>query len=287
VHTHPMHAPARRPPTRAVVRHAPARRRTPVVPKAVARRVSRPASVPVREASTTTKQQTNGTKPTTQSTHTTHATVQSPPPPRKPATISDDFSGTQIDPTIWYQIATGTGWALTQKNGYVEYAFDADAVPGGAYTQIGGHLGSQCKFPGDFDARVDFALPTWPSRSGVVVNLWAFLANAGYAVWRQSSVQWGELVGSYTGPGDSGGVQLNDASGSLRLARKDGVLSAYFLHKGSWDELTSSRASGVVTVAIGANAGSDFGKQAVVVDLSNFTVTGDDPVCPPGSHPNG
>src|SRR4029077_8715062 len=174
---------------------------------------------------------------TTNEQTTTATTTTTVSPPRRPATISDNFAGTQIDPTIWYQIATGTGWTLSQRDGYVEYVFGADAVPGGQYAQIGGRLGSQCKFPGDFDARVDFALPQWPSHNGVVVNLWAFFSNVGYAAWRQSSSQGGELFGSYTGPGDSGGVQLDDLSGSLRLARHDGLLTAYFLHKGSWDEL--------------------------------------------------
>jgi len=39
------------------------------------------------------------------------------------------------------------------------------------------------------------------------------------------------------------------------------------------------------TIAIGASAGTDFGGQPVVVDLRNFSVTGDDPVCPPGARP--
>jgi hypothetical protein len=121
----------------------------------------------------------------------------------------------------------------------------------------------------------------------VVVNLWGFFQNAGYAAWRASSPQWGEQFGSHTGRGASTGVQLDDTSGSLRLVRQNGLLTAYFLHKGTWDALTSTREPGLATIAIGATAGADFGKQAVTVDLKNFTVTGDDPVCPPGSHPTG
>ena len=240
---------------------------------------------PVTSASTRQHEKPSSPAVTTKQTTTTTTTAVSPP--RRPATISDDFAGTQIDSTIWYQIAQGTGWTLSQKDGYVEFAFGANAVPGGQYAQIGGHLGSQCKFPGDFDARVDFSLPQWPPHNGVVVNLWGFFSNVGYAAWRQSSPQWGELFGSYTGPGDSGGVQLNDLSGSLRLARHDGILTAYFLHKGSWDEVTSSPETGLATIAIGANAGTDFGGQPVVVDFQNFTVTGDNPACPPGSHATG
>jgi DNA-binding SARP family transcriptional activator len=241
-------------------------------------------------AATVTRSRPRAAPPQQKAGTTTTATMTAAPTvtvPRRPATISDTFAGTQIDSTIWYQIATGTGWTLSQRDGYVEFAFDSDAVPAGQYNQIGGHLGSQCKFPGDFDARVDFSLPRWPTRNGVIVNLWAFFSNVGYAAWRRSSPQWGELFGSYTGPNDSGGVQLDDTSGSLRLARQSGLLTAYFLHKGNWDALTSTRESGLATIAIGASAGADFGKQAVTVDLKNFTVTGDNPACPSGSRPTG
>jgi DNA-binding SARP family transcriptional activator len=256
---------------------------------AVIRNVPHPAETTGLAPTTTTVRPAviRKTKPLHDTVATTiPATTTTAPPPRRPATISDTFAGTQIDSTIWYQIAAGTGWTLTQDNGYVQFSFAADAAPGGQYNRIGGHLGSQCKFPGDFDARVDFALPTWPARNGVVVSLWGFFNNVGYAAWRQSSPQWGELFGSYTGPGQSGGVQLDDTSGSLRLARHDGLLTAYFMHKGSWDPVTSSRSSGVANVAIGADAGPDFAGQPVVVDFSNFSVKGDDPICPPGSQPS-
>lgn len=269
-----------------VARHTEAPRRVPVA------HAARPGSVTqtTRTAARVARPRLNvsRTQPVvaTRATPTT-TTVSTVDVPRRPATISDSFHGTQIDPTIWYEIASGTGWTLTQDDGYVEFAFGADAVPGGAYDRVGGHLGSQCKFPGDFDARVDFVLPAWPTRNGVVVSLWAFLANAGYAAWRQSSTQWGELFGSYTGPGDAGGVPLPDTTGTLRLTRKASVLTAYFLHNGNWDALTSTREPGLATIAIGADAGSDFAGRPVAVDLSDFTVTGDAPVCPVGSHPTG
>lgn len=273
--------------THAVVSHRTRRRKRPVTRHqhvtVMHRTTTAPLVVVHRKTPAPRKQVTT----TTVARRRTTPVTTTAPVVRTPATISDNFDGTQIDPTIWYQIATGSGWTLTEKNGYVEFAFGADAQPGGAYNRIGGHLGSQCKFPTDFDARVDFNLPAWPAKNGVVISLWAFLSNVGYAAWRQSSPQWGELVGSYTAPGVAGGVQLADTTGSLRLARKNGVLTAYFLHKGSWDAVTSSHEAGLATVAIGADAGSDFAGQPVVVDLSNFTVTGDDPVCPPGSHPNG
>jgi len=245
----------------------------------------------------TTPSTLTSTKPTPVTKSTTSAAATTQPrkpakPPPKPVTISDNFAGTEIDGTIWYEIESGTGWALAQKDGYAEFAFSPAASPGGAYNVFGGHLGSQCKFPGDFDARVDYSLPQWPLGNGVVVNLWAFLTNssttnAGWAVWRQSSPQWGEQYGSYTGPGASAGVSLDDRSGTLRLVRGGGLLQAYFLHKGNWQSLTAARNDGLATVAIGASGSSAaaFGGQPVVVDFRNFSVTGNDPVCPAGSQP--
>jgi DNA-binding SARP family transcriptional activator len=230
----------------------------------------------------------HGHAPPPQQTVATTTPTQTAPTPRRAATISDTFAGAQIDPTIWYQSGSGNGWTVSQHDGRVEYAFDADATPGGPYDAIGGQLGSKCRFPGDFDARVDFALPQWPSRNGVIVNLWAVFPNVGYAAWRWSHPQFGEEFGSYTGPGGSGSVQLDDVSGSLRIARSDGLLSTYFLHNGSWDELTSTHDTRPATIAIGASAaGNEFGGQPVTVDFRNFTVTGDNLSCPPGSQPTG
>lgn len=291
----PQHRTASRVVTRVVDRETTvvAQVRRTVRPVTVRRaRHAKPAAVtttvvaPIRHTTThaTTAVAQHATTSTRAATTLATTTVQA----RKPAVISDDFTGTQIDPTIWYQIATGTGWSVTQQNGTVEWSFDAGAQPGGPYDQIGGHLGTQCKFPGDFDARVDFSLPVWPDANGVIVNLWVFFQNVGYATWRRSDPQYGDGYGSYTGPGAGSNVPIHDTTGSLRIARHDGVLTTYFLHDGVWDALTSTTRPGWATIAIGASAGgADFGRKPVVVDLKNFSMTGNDPACPPGSQPHG
>jgi hypothetical protein len=204
-------------------------------------------------------------------------------------TISDDFSGNQIDGTIWSQFHDGSGWSMNQGGGHLEFTFPAGTTPGsdGNFT---GFVGTVCKFPGDFDARVDFTLVQWPPANGIQAILWSFLgpANEGWHTWRSSS-QWGEQYGSWTGSASS--VSLDDSTGTLRLARHNGVVTAYFLHKGSWRSITSGRNTKSATIAVGASGGTGynttFGGQEVIVDFGNFTVTAANPICPPGAQGSG
>ena len=206
-------------------------------------------------------------------------------------TISDTFDGNQIDGTIWYPIRFGTDWTMTEREGHLEFSFPPSSLPGPPYDNFGGHIGTQCKFPADFDARVDFTLVNWPPGNGINVLLYAFLGptNIGWQSWRRSSAQYGESYGSYTGTAAS--VSLNDATGSLRLARHNGTITAYFLHNGAWDELTSGQDTSPATIAISAIWGAGynngpFSGQQVTVDFDSFTVTGTNPICPRGSQPS-
>ncbi len=223
---------------------------------------------------------------------TTPATTTTPKPAPAPITrtIADAFDDNQLDGTIWYQIGAGTGWSLAQTGGHLEYTFSPSATPGGPYNNFGGHLGTRCKFPGDFDARVDFSLKEWPPGNGIMAILWGFFAptNVGWQSWRWSSAQWGDAYGSFTG--DSSSVPLDDSTGTLRLVRRDGVVTASFLHQGNWQELTYGRITGTATIAVGAGQvngdGRGFAGREVIVDFDNFTVTGRSPDCPPGSQPS-
>ena len=277
-------------PTAVVVRRVatPTVRKRPATHRAstIARHAARPH--PRRTQTTTSISKTVRTPTPAPKAKPTERTTTQPQAPssKKPAHITDAFKGSAIDPTIWYESASGTGWNVAERNGALEWTFAADAKPGGQWNSIGGHLGSQCKFPADFDARVDFSLPEWPSGNGIIVNLWAFFADVGYASWRRSDAQYGDGYGSFTGPGGSANIPLPETSGSLRIARRDGVITTYFWHNGAWDPLTSTEKRGPATIAIGAGTqGPIFGGQPVVVDLRNFSVTGDAPVCPPGSAP--
>jgi DNA-binding SARP family transcriptional activator len=278
-HTAPRHrrAPTSKPRVthaHASVTHAVVHRPTPV--SHVTPPASKPAAQPKERPATTTTPVTT--------------TTPRPAPTPSTRTIADAFDDNQLDGTIWYQIREGTGWSLAQTGGHLEYTFSPSAMPGGAYNSIGGHLGTRCKFPGDFDARVDFSLKEWPPGNGIMAILWAFFApdNLGWQSWRWSSAQWGDAYGSFTG--DSGSVPLDDSTGTLRLVRHNGVVTASFLHKGDWQELTSGRNSSAATIAVGAGQvngdGRGFTGHEVIVDFDNFTVTGQSPDCPPGSQPS-
>ena len=254
------------------------------------------ASTPVVSTVTTPAQPatSRATAPITSTatpTHTkTHAKTktttprETATPPAKPVTISDAFESDYVDPTIWHEIRNGGDVSIGEQGGQLQLTVGADAVPGGTYNNIDVHVGTQCSFPGNFDARVDYQLLEWPLNDNVLVGLNAIYVNA--AVMRESSSQWGDEYSSWVIP-SNGGVPLPDASGSLRVTRVGGVETTYFWHKGSWRRLAAAPAAGAAV--FGLQAMSDlkysFGKQEIKVAFDNFTVTGVNPNCPPGSQP--
>ena len=216
-------------------------------------------------------------------------TVQATAPQPKIVTVSDNFPGTLVAPTIWYTACCqGMGVTASETGGHLQFDFAPDTAPGGQYNIAGGHFGTQCRFPGDFDARVDFTLPEWPYANGVVASLWAWLGpqNIGAQVNRISN-EWGEQYGAWLDPAHPISSPVPDKSGSLRLARKNGVLSAYFLYQGQWIKLASLVNRLPAAIALGATTGSGtgttFAGHEVIVDFENFRVTAVAPDCPPGS----
>jgi DNA-binding SARP family transcriptional activator len=219
---------------------------------------------------------------------TTTTPLGKPAGKAKILTISDNFDGNQIDGTVWYQIYQGSGWTLSEHGGHLEFAFPPGTAPGGQYDTYGGHVGTLCNFPGDFDARVDFTLAGWPPANGISVNLWAFYEpnNYGWAgVWRSSSTQWGEQYGGALTANPGGGASLDDMSGTLRMRRHDGLVSELFLHNGKWIRVASGHTTAKVAITVGASSAQSPPARSdrVVVDFTNFTVTASNPICPPGA----
>jgi hypothetical protein len=235
---------------------------------------------------------TNKTTTTSRTTSTTTASVTTTPtteaPPPKPpdlVRISDDFGRDYRDGTVWHQIVSGTGVAIRPEGGRLVVSIGADAVAGGQWNVIDGHYGSQCSFPGDFDARTDFDLIEWPEGAGVTAGLWAFFADT--AIVRQSRNGSGDAYVSWVIPAD-GSTELPDRRGSFRIARVDGVVTTYFWRDGGWRTMVSGVNRGTAVLGLSAQANPDqFGRVAVRVAFDNFSVTARELSCPPGSAPTG
>ena len=154
----------------------------------------------------------------------------------------------------------------------------ADAVAGGDYNVIDGQLGTTCRFPGYFDAQVEFELLDWPSSNGVSVELAAFARDGGGNVGR-SSKRWGETYGSWLPPANFT-VPSADLKGKLRLRRSAGVVTGYFWNSTQWVKLSTGRHTGAFTLALHAVSNDiDFADQEVQVAFDNFVVDARSPVC--------
>jgi DNA-binding SARP family transcriptional activator len=250
-------------------------------PKAVTRAKPRTVTTPVAPVRAVTP--TTTTVAVTRPTPTTTARHIADPVP-KPVTISDTFGAGYLDPTIWAPVKDGGDVSIAEQGGQLQLTVGANAVPSGTYNQIDVHVGTQCRFSGDFDARVDYALLEWPAGANIDVGINAIYAQA--AVMRDNSSQAGDEYSSWVASGN-GVVQAADASGSLRVARVKGVATTYFWHLGSWRKLASSPAAGAVVVGLVATSDGQnaFNGQEVKVAFDNFRVSGVDPDCPAGDHP--
>ena len=282
---HTVQDTSRIPPTTKASTAAPPAR-TETAPTGTAHATTQPVASTTRPVSTrpvrkTTPPPVTSTRPATTAATTTTGTTTAKPPAT--ARIVDDFSKDYRDGTIWHQIVSGTGVDIGPTGGQLVISIGADAVPGGQYDVIEGHYGTQCSFPGDFDARVDYELLNWPDGGGVTIGLWAFFANA--AIVRQNSSRWGDIYSAWVVPAN-GSTSLPDRSGSLRLTRVGSTITGWFLHDGTWRTLVSGRDSGTAVLGPTAQATrDDFGHQPVRVAFDNFSVEARQLSCPLGSQP--
>jgi len=222
-------------------------------------------------------------------------------PPRAPTTprlptITDKFNNDSLDPTIWGGIQrTDDNVSIAETGGQLQITVGAQAQPAlhhrpsGDSTFIDVHVGTDCSFPGDFDARVDYTLLEWPAGDEV----FAFLGSAGAGgAGGRLSLPWGDYYEGWVSPNGSGGdFQLSDGSGSLRIVRVKGSESVYWGHHGSWTELARGYSQDPAIPVLGmSTSGSPerpFGHQEAKVAFDNLVVTGANPNCPLGSKPSG
>jgi DNA-binding SARP family transcriptional activator len=252
------------------------------------RRAAHPTRTAETAATTTHSTTTHAVTATATTSTAKHSTRVKPKTiaraPAKPVTITDAFGGRYVDPVIWQEVSVGGDVSIAEQGGQLQLTVGSAAVPGGTYNQIDVHVGTQCAFPGNFDARVDYSLLEWPAGDNIMVGLNAIYANGG--VMRENNSQSGDIYTSWVIPSNTS-IVLPDSTGSLRIDRTNGMETTYFMHQGTWRKLATAKTTGAAV--LGLQAFSDhnvpFGGQEIKVAFDNFSVTGVNPICQPGSDP--
>jgi DNA-binding SARP family transcriptional activator len=227
-------------------------------------------------------------RPSQATTRTATAPASKPKPATptnrtKPVRIADDFSDPTIDTSIWTTWANGGRATADQSGGQIVLSIPADATFENRFNSVGINAGTKCRFPGDFDARIDYTLLRWPAGNGAALSLAAFQTGPIELISRTTSPKYGDFYNAWPG---GGSVPLADTSGSLRITRSKGIVKTYFLHHGQWRELGAQRISGGIWIGmmLSSNA-NEWQQMSVSAGLDNFVVTAPDATCPAGSDP--
>jgi DNA-binding SARP family transcriptional activator len=294
------HASAKEPPTRASsppTHHATKKAPQEAVHHAVAKRTVRkvePTTIVLRQETVTqtvsslqaAPRVTPTTATTTKRTATpAHRSARPTTTTRDTSpvqTMSDDFSESSPNYSLWNVGSggdgTGSTWAL--QNGQLVFTIPASAQTGGQYNQVGPVWGSMCRFEGNFDAQVDYRLLDWPRASGAILGLaaWIFRGSDFSGTSRSSGVS-ENYAGNIDGGFDS--VNTADTSGTLRIARVNGMETTYYLANGAWVKLHAALNPGETQLGLQLFAtATDWQHVDVSVALDNFTVTAKDVICP-------
>jgi hypothetical protein len=146
---------------------------------------------------------------------------------------------------------------------------------------VGPAWGTQCRFDGDFDARVDFQLLDWQAAAGghAQLSAWSF-GGINSAVSRQVN-QWGD---QYTGNVNQQFNLANttDTKGTIRLVRSNGVLSSYYLAPGGkWVLLEAGNAPGRTMLGLQLFAmATEWLHVPIRAAFDNFSVSAPSMICP-------
>ena len=202
-----------------------------------------------------------------------------PEPKSAPERFTDNFDDGMRNGAFWHQILTGTGISLNERNGRLEVEFTADGLAGGDFHVLGAHYGTQCRYLGDFDARIDYELLDWPIPNGVVVQLNAWFTRRGSVSIGRQSQTWDEEYVTWADPRGNSRPTL-DSRGSLRIRRVDGTISTHYKSGTQWLSLGSARTTEAPMLAIQAMTTDEtFGHKPVRVAFDNFVLVADQPVC--------
>jgi DNA-binding SARP family transcriptional activator len=203
--------------------------------------------------------------------------------PTRPVRISDDFGDPTVDPLIWGTWNQGTGAGAEQQNGQLDFSIASDATFESQFHSVGINVGTKCKFSGDFDARVDYSLLRWPAGNGASASLVAYQTGPVVEISRTTSSQGGDIYNAWPG---RGAVALADTSGSLRIARSNGVARTYLWHHGQWKELSAQAITGQLWVGMTLSSNAETWQQmSVSASFDHFAITASDATCPAGSDP--
>jgi DNA-binding SARP family transcriptional activator len=200
-----------------------------------------------------------------------------PPPPPPPEVMSDNFSDGVIDRTLWYEFSDGSGVTVEERGGRLEMAIAAEAT--GNQGVIQGQYGTQCRFLGDFDVKVDYELLEWPATAGVLVQLTAWFQGNQMSLGR-TSIGGEEGYTSTAPPGWSTQHTSYDTRGSLRITRVGQMLRTYYRTGKRWHQLYAFAPSmnargGTGAPVIGLQVYTRdewFGRHTVGIAFDNFSI---------------
>ena len=197
--------------------------------------------------------------------------------------MADNFDDGQIASGLWQPLVTGTGTVVAEQNRRLELSFAADAAAadnGQGFRMMAAQVGTSCRFLGDFDVSVSYALLDWPEANGVLVQLAAWFRSSNAAVSRQSQRSGQENYTAWLGSSGTS-VGTPDRRGALRLRRTGSQLASYVRHPGgSWVRLWSTTARGAPMIGLQALSTDEwFADEPVTIAFDNFEMKAARPVC--------
>jgi hypothetical protein len=200
-----------------------------------------------------------------------------PPPPPPPEVMTDNFNDGVIDRTLWYEFSDGSGVTVEERGGRLEIAIAADAM--GDQGVIQGQYGTQCRFLGDFDVKVDYELLEWPASAGALVQLTAWFQSNQMSLGR-TSIGGEEAYTSTAPPGWSTQHTSSDTRGSLRITRVGELLKTYYRTGRRWHllygfapSMNARGGTGAPVIGLQVYTRDDwFGHRPVRIAFDNFSI---------------
>jgi len=201
------------------------------------------------------------------------------------AGIDDDNFDDGVTSSLWFiAIAGNPGPSVDEANGSLEVLFPKRAS-NSEFGIVGGYT-STCRFTGDFDVQVSYSIPSGLTASGVRIGLIAADGlGSGVLVER---VSFGDpeldfpgeprevyLMHFAPGPGVVGIIETDHVEGQLRLKRRGGTYTGYYLNEmGQWVVIYEDVGT-TVDVAIKIHGFSDdavFTNQATEITFDDYVV---------------